>query len=358
MANWDNQKALIGAIQDWQRQLDAFRQLTVQQSPLEQYTQDILRHPSVLQELRPQTSLLEQFRRDYHLQTAFFDELRRNVSALESVKKSIAALSVPYPATQLGQLLGDMTRARNALGHSTLASSNPWISLPWATTQSQMESALRFLPRDIDGPEPEWRGLFDRIEADVAAAPLLGHALVQDISEEDPPPSTVETVAGAQLIEVVPAGALADLEAVGFSPLRLLDQAVRDPEFLMQIGSREFEELTAALVEKLGIEDVILTPAKGDGGRDVIGTINIAGLGIVVAFECKRYSKDSPVGVETARALLGTITHSSFRADRGVLVTTSRFTKGATEFILTTPQLHGVDFEELREWLARLAGSR
>jgi HJR/Mrr/RecB family endonuclease len=105
------------------------------------------------------------------------------------------------------------------------------------------------------------------------------------------------------------------------------------------------------LVSRLGIDDVLLTPERADGGRDVIGTKRVLGIPLILAFECKRYAPENPVSVETARALLGTISHGEYRADRGILVTTSRFTAPARRFIVTSPLLDSRDFDGIVEWL-------
>lgn len=114
---------------------------------------------------------------------------------------------------------------------------------------------------------------------------------------------------------------------------------------------RAFEVFVASLVEQLGFENVQLTPAAKDQGRDVLAIKKVHGLSILFAFECKRFRPDQPVGVAIARALLGTVVHGSTRANKGVLVTTSRFTKGAQSFILTEPTLEGTDFNGIVEWL-------
>lgn len=345
----------MSALRDWQRQQELYRTSWVQRSLFQDALSHAQLNASALDGLRSQVSFYEELIKSARLQAAFNNEIRGNFAAFDAVKQSLSATASQTRFTPLRSLLDDVTAARRALLEQSGSAINPLLSTPWQVTRSQIEAALRFLPPLEAHPRPEWRSALERIEREIAAAPLLGHVLLEDEVDGEASERPNEEVAGSQLIEVVPAGALADLEAVAFAPLLLLERAVRDPSLLFDLGSREFEEVTAALVEKLGIEDVTLTPPKSDGGRDILGTIRTAGLDIVVAFECKRYAPQNAVGVETARALLGTITHNTYRADRGVLVTTSRFTKGATDFILTTPKLRGVDYEKLKQWLAQVA---
>ncbi len=84
----------------------------------------------------------------------------------------------------------------------------------------------------------------------------------------------------------------------------------------------------------------------------------VLGIPLILAFECKRYAADKPVRVATARALLGTVTHSDYRADRGVLVTTSRFTEPTRQFIVSSPVLEGRDFSGIVDWLRDFAERR
>lgn len=158
-----------------------------------------------------------------------------------------------------------------------------------------------------------------------------------------------------QLIEAVPAQALAALQRIEFVPFSLLAAAVSDPRILFEITPRTFEQFIAELMARLGVEDVVLTPERKDGGRDVLGTARIADIPLLLAFECKRYSPGNPVAVETARALLGTISHGEYRADKGILVTTSHFSDAARRFIVTAPQLDGRDFAGIVKWLEEYA---
>lgn len=328
MADWNNQNAVLRALRDWQTQQDVFGQF------------------------RQQQRFLDEFRREQDLASDFMRGFRLNTSAFESVRQHFATHETLGNPFRLRQIIDDLSLTRNSLAHLSPAYDFRALKEPWESTKANLESALRFFPPHLGFTDPSWDSTLKSLRERLEEAPLLGEAFIADADAAQELEHGIGQAAGQQLIEVAPAGALADLEAVSFSPLRWLDAALRDPEVLLSLESREFETFTAALVERLGMKDVFLTPAKGDGGRDVIGTVRSAGLEFVVALECKRYSPDRPVGVEYARALLGTISHGGFRADKGVLVTTSRFTSGATSFILTAPQLDGVDFDGLKKWLA------
>lgn len=133
--------------------------------------------------------------------------------------------------------------------------------------------------------------------------------------------------------------------------MRLLDQILRSPELMRNLSPQRFEHFIATLIDKLGFEDVVITPRSGDQGRDILAVKRVLGIPILFAFECKRYSPDKPVGVEILRALFGTISHGPTKANKGILVTTSRFTSGARKFLLTEPSLDGKDFNGIVSWL-------
>ena len=172
-----------------------------------------------------------------------------------------------------------------------------------------------------------------------------------DFPDDDAPGQEPEEEARARLVELIPAEILEKLERVEFAPLTLLERARREPEVMRALSSRDFEGFIAALVDQLGFEDVTLTPRSGDEGRDVLATKTLHGLTILFAFECKRWAPGRGVGPDVARALLGTIVHDDTRAVKGVLVTTSYFTKGARKFILTEPSLDSRDFDGVVDWL-------
>lgn len=109
----------------------------------------------------------------------------------------------------------------------------------------------------------------------------------------------------------------------------LIDQLAKSPKDLYQLTPRKFEELVARITERIGYE-VELTPATGDGGRDIIAKRKDWTGRELLLIECKRYSSSQPVKVGIVRSLYGVIEHEE--ASRGLIVTTSYFSKGSVAF--------------------------
>ncbi|MBU1188516.1 MAG: restriction endonuclease [Gammaproteobacteria bacterium] len=138
---------------------------------------------------------------------------------------------------------------------------------------------------------------------------------------------------------------------VGHFPAKVFEALSENPELIRGLSPREFEELTAELLDRLGFQGIQLTPRSGDGGRDVVATKRVNDIPIIMAFECKRYSQNNKIGLDIMRSLLGTITHGPTRASMGVVVTTSSFTSGAKKFIATEATVDGKDFDSMVKWL-------
>lgn len=130
----------------------------------------------------------------------------------------------------------------------------------------------------------------------------------------------------------------------------ILTMVQNDPSSVYGLSPRQFEELVAELLHQQGYE-VALTPPSRDGGFDMYAARK-DGLGeFMYLVECKRYSQERPVGVDIVRALYGVVEKQE--ASAGVLVTTSRFTKGAAEFQRSVRhRLSLRDYLDLQEWLA------
>lgn len=305
--------------------------------------------------------------RDYFLQ---LDRLMRSLSPME---EEIRRMQRFHDQLQPGRAVQDALvelKRREVLIHETYASTilARDVLKSISTTQAALETAASLMSskalfQAAIQPIPELRSFgfdvrtvmptLDRLNASIDAAAFLAELDLGDPDGEDDADREEHLVGKieARLVELASPEAVEALRSVKFEPLLLVDRALRRPEAVLEMDPRAFEVFVASLVEQLGFENVQLTPAAKDQGRDVLAIKKVHGLSILFAFECKRFRPDQPVGVAIARALLGTVVHGSTRANKGVLVTTSRFTKGAQSFILTEPTLEGTDFNGIVEWL-------
>jgi restriction system protein len=105
-------------------------------------------------------------------------------------------------------------------------------------------------------------------------------------------------------------------------------------QLLYDLSSREFERIVENLYAAMDF-DTQLTSPSGDGGRDIIVASTVTGQRIRLLVECKRYR--AKVGVEIVRALLGVV--ATERANKGVLVTTADFTRGARQLEGDDPRI-------------------
>jgi|CXWL01.1.fsa_nt_gi restriction system protein len=98
-------------------------------------------------------------------------------------------------------------------------------------------------------------------------------------------------------------------------------------QILKSLTDKGFEELCARLLRHIGFEDVTVTGKAGDRGVDGEGHLIINRFfRTKVMFQCKRY--DKVVGPDKIRDFRGAI---QGRAERGILLTTGTFTRGAVE---------------------------
>ena len=100
-------------------------------------------------------------------------------------------------------------------------------------------------------------------------------------------------------------------------------------EALRKMSPKGFEEFCARIFRTLGFENVVIRGGSGDGGIDGLGELLVNRfLRTRVAFQCKKYQDGSPVTPERIRDFRGAI---AGRVDRGIFLTTSRFTKAASD---------------------------
>lgn len=139
------------------------------------------------------------------------------------------------------------------------------------------------------------------------------------------------------------------------SELRQLMEAVRqDPRLLREVEPHQFEEIVAELFRGAGYE-VELTARTRDGGKDIIAiNRDSLGIGTKIFVECKRYSDTNPVGVDIVRQLYG-VHSTKDGANKSILVTTSRATSGALDYVRKSVpsewHLDIVDYDRLVGWL-------
>jgi pSer/pThr/pTyr-binding forkhead associated (FHA) protein len=123
---------------------------------------------------------------------------------------------------------------------------------------------------------------------------------------------------------------------------RLLDR-------ILALSPREFEEKTAALFMKLGFESIV-TKQSADGGVDVTAVNNGVIFRGKYLIQCKRYSLKNKVTRPELNAFFGRV--ASEPGTRGIFVTSSSFTGGATKFAQNTG-INLIDGEELEKLFLR-----
>lgn len=103
---------------------------------------------------------------------------------------------------------------------------------------------------------------------------------------------------------------------------------------LKEISPRAFEHVVERLYDTIGYVTQLTSPSR-DGGRDVIAGRTGPTRAEQLRIQCKRY--ESPVGVKFVRELLGVVT--SEKVNKGVLITTSNFTRPACDFAKENPRI-------------------
>ena len=93
---------------------------------------------------------------------------------------------------------------------------------------------------------------------------------------------------------------------------------------LREMKPAAFERLCQRLLREHGFTRVEVTGRSGDGGIDGTGVLRVNLLSFHVNYQCKKYSET--VGPSSIRDFRGAL---AGRADKGLFITTGRFTRGA-----------------------------
>jgi restriction system protein len=121
------------------------------------------------------------------------------------------------------------------------------------------------------------------------------------------------------------------------------------PADIFSLSPRQYEHLVAELLSDMGY-DVELTPATRDGGKDILAYLKTNCNTFLCLVEAKRYRSDRKIGIEIVRTLYGTLCDS--KANSGMIVTTSSFSKDAHEFENKYQyQLALRDYRDVSEWI-------
>jgi restriction system protein len=97
-------------------------------------------------------------------------------------------------------------------------------------------------------------------------------------------------------------------------------------DVLLEMDPTRFEHLAERLLKAEGFTETEVTQRSGDGGIDGTGVYLISLVSFRVYFQCKRYR--GSVGPDLVRDFRGAV---SGRGERGLLITTGTFTKGAID---------------------------
>jgi len=95
-------------------------------------------------------------------------------------------------------------------------------------------------------------------------------------------------------------------------------------DILRGIKPDAFERLCQRILRESGFTKVEVTGRSGDGGIDGAGVLRVNLISFHVRFQCKRYT--GSVGPREIRDFRGAMVG---RADKGLFITTGRFTRDA-----------------------------
>jgi restriction system protein len=113
-------------------------------------------------------------------------------------------------------------------------------------------------------------------------------------------------------------------------------------EELFSLSPRDFEYLVEKTFRGMGYQTELTKPVK-DGGRDIIAKRGKVGHKEKVLVECKLHRHK--IGVQVVRSLFGVVADE--KVNKGIVVSTSKFTKGAVEFSARNPKIELIDGGQL-----------
>jgi restriction system protein len=133
----------------------------------------------------------------------------------------------------------------------------------------------------------------------------------------------------------------------------IVSKLASDWSLAFQFSPRKWEEIVAGAFQKAGYDEVVLTPSRGDRGRDVIAMRR--GVGCVkIIGSVKAYGPGNLVPYDAVRSLLGVLSGEQ-NASKGIITTTSAFPPNIENDPFIRPflptRLELMDGQALRRWL-------
>lgn len=131
---------------------------------------------------------------------------------------------------------------------------------------------------------------------------------------------------------------------------RIITDIYKDNSNLLKVEPRQFEEMIAEILFSKGFK-VELTKQTRDNGFDIIALQMLENnFPLKFLVECKRFTKDK-VGIDIIRSFKEVM--QTENANKGIIVTTSYFTKDANKKRLETPYLLDYkDKDDVLTWVA------
>lgn len=120
---------------------------------------------------------------------------------------------------------------------------------------------------------------------------------------------------------------------------------------LLKLSPAAFERLSQRLLREAGFVNVMVTGRSGDGGIDGVGVYRMSLVSFSTLFQCKRFK--GAVNAHDVRDFRGAMMG---RSEKGLIITTGRFTQGATsEANRTSPVIDLIDGSRLCDLLREYA---
>jgi restriction system protein len=165
---------------------------------------------------------------------------------------------------------------------------------------------------------------------------------------------------GMQIVDqrgMMPEGAIVTATSVAW--WAIWNKLQCDPMALHEFAQnpRAFEQFLAGAYDLAGFDEVVLTPRKGDHGRDVIAEKR-GFFAIRVLDQAKAYSPGRVVTHDDVRAMIGVL-HMDLAASKAVITTTSEFAPMVRDpsqpyASLMPTRLELKDGKQLVQWLATI----